>query len=80
MEEEFIGQQGGCLCWLWRINSGSDNKGSDGAGGGGGVQGEGEDVTPTKHNGRRGEQPTTLVMHTMAGRNLDVRELMNCIL
>ena len=65
---------------LWAINSGGGNKKSGGTGGGVGVQDEEEDVTPTKHNGRQGEHLTTLVMHTMAGRNLDVRELMHGIL
>ena len=49
-----------------------------GAGGGGG--GQEDDVTPTKRKGGRGKKPPTLVMHTMAGRNLDVRELMRGIL
>jgi len=37
---------------------------------------EGEPDTPSKRKGGRGKKPPTLVMHTMAGRNLDVRELM----
>lgn len=36
--------------------------------------------TPSKHKGGRGKKPPTLVMQTMAGRNLDVRELMKGIL
>lgn len=36
--------------------------------------------TPSKRKGGRGKKPPTLVMQTMAGRNLDVRELMKGIL
>jgi len=39
-----------------------------------------DNITPTKRKGGRGKKPPTLVMHTMAGRNLDVRELMRGIL
>ena len=45
--------------------------------------GDGDDadnLTPTRKKGGRGKKPPTLVMHTMAGRNLDVRELMRGIL
>lgn len=36
--------------------------------------------TPSKRKGGRGKKPPTLVMQTMTGRNLDVRELMTGIL
>ena len=36
--------------------------------------------TPSKRKGGRGKKPPTLVMQTMAGQNLDVRELMKGIL
>lgn len=47
-----------------------------------GVIGGGPDThsTPYKRKGGRGKKPPTLVMHTMAGRNLDVRELMKGIM
>ena len=62
-----------------------DSGGGGGGGGtanggdGGGGDGEGE-LTPSKRKGGRGKKPPTLVMHTMAGRNLDVRELMRGIM
>ena len=47
----------------------------------GGKEGEdGGEETPSKRKGGRGKKPPTLVMHTMAGRNLDVRELMRGVL
>ena len=48
-------------------------------GGGGGAGGE-DPASPTKRKGGRGKKPPTLVMHTTAGRNLDVRELMRGVL
>ncbi len=41
---------------------------------------EGKEGTPLKCKGGRGKKPPTLVMHTMAGRNLNVRELMHHIM
>ncbi|KAL7544258.1 hypothetical protein ACHAWF_007637 [Thalassiosira exigua] len=45
-----------------------------------GGQGDDDDVTPTKRKGGRGKKPPTLVMHTVAGRNLDMRDLMRGVL
>jgi hypothetical protein len=47
---------------------------------GGDDGGEECDLTPSKRKGGRGKKPPTLVMHTMAGGNLDVRELMRGIM
>lgn len=44
-----------------------------------GVGGDDKDMTPTKRKGGRGKKPPTLVMHTMAGRNYDVKNLMRGI-
>lgn len=45
-------------------------------------QGDEKNATssPTKRKGGRGRKPPTLVMHTTAGQNLDVRELMKGVL
>ena len=60
---------------------GSSLSGSAAAGSAGGGEGEdGNTATPQKRKGGRGKKPPTLVMHTMAGRNLDVRELMRGVL
>jgi hypothetical protein len=58
---------------------GGGGGGAANGGDGGGGDGEGE-LTPSKRKGGRGKKPPTLVMHTMAGRNLDVRELMRGIM
>lgn len=45
-----------------------------------GEEADADNNTPTRKKGGRGKKPPTLVMRTMAGRNLDVRELMRGIL
>ena len=60
----------------------ASNKKEQKAGKSGGEQEDaaGEKETPTKRKGGRGKKPPTLVMATMAGRNLDVAELMQGVL
>ncbi len=56
-----------------------DAAGGSGVGGGGGGI-EGKEGTPSKRKGEQGKKPPTLIMHTMAGRNPNVRELMRGIM
>ena len=72
MEEEQI-RRGARGVFALAAGIGGDD-GNDGDGG------EGDKETPSKRKGGRGKKPPTLVMHTVAGGNLDVRELMRGIL
>ncbi|KAL9184213.1 hypothetical protein ACHAXT_002299 [Thalassiosira profunda] len=44
------------------------------------TQVEAEDDTPAKRKGGRGKKPPTLVMHTVAGKNYDVKDVLRGIL
>jgi len=80
MEEEQIHRAArGVFALATGLSSGS-GVGGDGKKRKGSIGEDEDNSTPTKRKGGRGKKPPTLVMHTMAGRNLDVRELMGGIL